>query len=233
MQKVLDQISEKMARAFADAGYDPSYGRVTVSNRPDLCEYQCNGALAAAKQYHCAPIQIARAVAAQLDQKDYDLVEAVMPGFINLKLSGAFLREYLEAMRTEPDFGTEKLGAGKTVAVDYGGANVAQPLHIGHLRPAIIGEALKRLHRYLGYRTIGDVHLGDWGLQMGLIIAELHRRQPELPYFDETFTGPYPTEPPFARSELGAIYPTASAATTEGEEVARAAPATGLSGSIL
>ena len=147
MQKVLDQISEKMARAFTDAGYDPSYGRVTVSNRPDLCEYQCNGALAAAKQYHCAPIQIARAVATQLDQKDYDLVEAVMPGFINLKLSGAFLREYLEAMRTEPDFGTEKIGAGKTVVVDYGGANVAKPLHIGHLRPAIIGEALKRLHR--------------------------------------------------------------------------------------
>ena len=223
MQKVLDQISEKMARAFADAGYDPSYGRVTVSNRPDLCEYQCNGALAAAKQYHCAPIQIARAVAAQLDQKDYDLVEAVMPGFINLKLSGAFLREYLEAMRTEPDFGTEKIGAGKTVVVDYGGANVAKPLHIGHLRPAIIGEALKRLHRYLGYRTIGDVHLGDWGLQMGLIIAELHRRQPELPYFDETFTGPYPTEPPFTLSELEEIYPTASARKKEDEEFAREA----------
>ena len=227
MQKVLDQISEKMARAFADAGYDPSYGRVTVSNRPDLCEYQCNGALAAAKQYHCAPIQIARAVAAQLDQKDYDLVEAVMPGFINLKLSGAFLREYLEAMRTEPDFGTEKIGAGKTVVVDYGGANVAKPLHIGHLRPAIIGESLKRLHQFMGYNAIGDVHLGDWGLQMGLIIAELQDRQPNLPYFDPDFTGEYPAEAPFTLTELEEIYPAASARKkTDAEFAERAHAAT-------
>ena len=217
MQKVLDQISEKMSRAFADAGYDPSYGRVTVSNRPDLCEYQCNGALASAKQYHCAPIQIARAVAEQLDQKDYDLVEAVMPGFINLKLSGAFLQRYAEAMRTEPDFGTEKIGAGKTVVVDYGGANVAKPLHIGHLRPAIIGESLKRLYRFLGWNTIGDVHLGDWGLQMGLIIAELSEREPELPYFDPDYTGDYPTEAPFTVTDLEEIYPTASAKKSDPE----------------
>ena len=133
MEKILDIITEKMERAFADAGYDASYGRVTVSNRPDLCEYQCNGALAAAKQYHCAPIQIAKAVAEKLDAADYSLVEAVMPGFINLKLSGAFLETYLEAMRTAPDFGVAKTGAGKTIVVDYGGANVAKPLHIGHL----------------------------------------------------------------------------------------------------
>src|SRR5574344_1243706 len=183
MENILDILSSKFSDSFKLAGYDEKYGKVTVSNRPDLCEYQCNGALAAAKQYHCAPIQIARAVAEQLDQGDYDMVEAVMPGFINLKLSGAFLQQYVEAMRTEPVFGTEKSGAGKTVVVDYGGANVAKPLHIGHLRPAIIGEALKRLHRYLGYHTIGDVHLGDWGLQMGLIIAELQEREPNLPYF--------------------------------------------------
>ena len=120
MEKILDIITEKMERAFADAGYDTSYGRVTVSNRPDLCEYQCNGALAAAKQYHCAPIQIAKAVAEKLDAADYSLVEAVMPGFINLKLSGAFLETYLEAMRTAPDFGVAKTGAGKTIVVDYG-----------------------------------------------------------------------------------------------------------------
>ena len=217
MQKVLDQISEKMARAFAAAGYDPSYGKVTVSNRPDLCEYQCNGALAAAKQYHCAPIQIARAVAEQLDQGDYDMVETVMPGFINLKLSGTFLANYLEAMRTEKDFGVEKIGAGKTIVVDYGGANVAKPLHIGHLRPAIIGEALKRLYSFLGYNAIGDVHLGDWGLQMGLIIAELQEREPELPYFDEGFTGEYPKEAPFTVTDLEEIYPTASAKKADPE----------------
>ena len=210
MEKILDIISAKMQQAFVDAGYDASYGRVTVSNRPDLCEYQCNGALAAAKAYKCAPIMIAKAVAEKLDAADFSMIDAVMPGFINLKLSDAFLQNYLEAMRTAPDFGVEKIGTGLTAVVDYGGANVAKPLHIGHLRPAIIGEALKRMHKFLGYNTIGDVHLGDWGLQMGLIIAELHERQPDLPYFDPDFTGEYPTEAPFTLSELEEIYPTAS-----------------------
>ena len=210
MEKILDIITAKMQAAFVAAGYEASFGRVNLSNRPDLCEYQCNGALAAAKQYKCAPIKIANEVVAQLDANDYDLVEAVMPGFINLKLSGAFLQKYLEEMRTAEDFGVQKVGAGKTIVVDYGGANVAKPLHIGHLRPAIIGEALKRLHKFMGYNTIGDIHLGDWGLQMGLIIAELHERQPDLPYFDPDFTGEYPTESPFTLSELEEIYPTAS-----------------------
>ena len=217
MEKILDIITAKMQKAFEAAGYDASFGRVTVSNRPDLCEYQCNGALAAAKQYQCAPIQIAKAVAEQLCKADYDMCEAVMPGFINLKLSGHFLADYLEQMRTAPDFGVEKTGAGKTIVVDYGGANVAKPLHIGHLRPAIIGESLKRLYHYLGWNTIGDVHLGDWGLQMGLIIAELAERQPELPYFDESFTGEYPAEAPFTVTDLEEIYPTASAKKSDPE----------------
>lgn len=217
MEKILDIITAKMQKAFEAAGYDASFGRVTVSNRPDLCEYQCNGALAAAKQYKCAPIQIAKAVAEQLDKADYDMCEAVMPGFINLKLSGHFLANYLEQMRTAPDFGVEKTGAGKTIVVDYGGANVAKPLHIGHLRPAIIGEALKRLYRFLGWNAIGDVHLGDWGLQMGLIIAELSERQPELPYFDESFTGEYPKEAPFTVTDLEEIYPAASAKKVDPE----------------
>ena len=210
MEKILDIITAKMQAAFVAAGYEASFGRVNLSNRPDLCEYQCNGALAAAKQYKCAPIKIANEVVAQLDANDYDLVEAVMPGFINLKLSGAFLQNYLEEMRTAEDFGVQKIGAGKTIVVDYGGANVAKPLHIGHLRPAIIGETLKRLHKFMGYNTIGDVHLGDWGLQMGLIIAELQERQPELPYFDPAFTGEYPETAPFTVDELEEIYPTAS-----------------------
>ncbi|MGM9660102.1 MAG: arginine--tRNA ligase [Faecousia sp.] len=211
MEKILDIITEKMQQAFVEAGYDASFGRVTVSNRPDLCEYQCNGALSAAKQYHCAPIKIAQAVVEKLNAEDYSLVEAVMPGFINLKLSDAFLRDYLEAMRTAEDFGIPKEGAGKTIVVDYGGPNVAKPLHIGHLRSAIIGESLKRLYKFFGYNTIGDIHLGDWGLQMGLIIAELQVRKPELPYFDPDFTGEYPSEPPFTISELEEIYPAASA----------------------
>ncbi len=211
MKKILDIITAKMQQAFVDAGYDASFGRVTVSNRPDLCEYQCNGALAAAKQYKCAPIAIANGVVEKLDEGDYSLVEAVMPGFINLKLSDSFLQSYLEEMRTAPDFGVEKIGAGKTIVVDYGGPNVAKPLHIGHLRSAIIGESLKRLYKFLGYNTIGDIHLGDWGLQMGLIISELEERQPGLCYFDPDYTDEYPAEPPFTISELEEIYPAASA----------------------
>lgn len=217
MEKILDIITQKMRQAFADAGYDPDFGRVSVSNRPDLCEYQCNGALAAAKTYKCAPIQIAQAVVQKLDAADYSLVEAVMPGFINLKLSDRFLTDYLETMRTAPDFGVAKIGDGKTIVVDYGGANVAKPLHIGHLRPAIIGESLKRLYQYLGYNAIGDVHLGDWGLQMGLIIAELSQRQPDLPYFAPDFQGQYPTEAPFTVSDLEEIYPTASSKKSDPE----------------
>lgn len=215
MEKILDMISGKMEQAFADAGYDASYGRVTVSNRPDLCEYQCNGALAAAKAYKCAPIQIAQAVAAKLNAKDFSMIDAVMPGFINLKLSDSFLQSYLEAMRTTSDFGVEKTGTGKTVVVDYGGPNVAKPLHIGHLRSAIIGESIKRLFKFFGYHAIGDIHLGDWGLQMGLIISELQERQPELVYFDESYTGPYPEEAPFTISELEEIYPAAAAKKKE------------------
>ena len=211
MKKILDIITAKMQQAFEEAGYDASFGRVTVSNRPDLCEYQCNGALAAAKTYKCAPIQIATAVAEKLDAADYSMVDAVMPGFINLKLSDAFLRNYLEEMRTADSFGIVKSGEGKTIVVDYGGPNVAKPLHIGHLRSAIIGESIKRLYQFFGYNAIGDIHLGDWGLQMGLIITELQERQPGLCYFDPNYTGEYPAEPPFTLAELEEIYPAASA----------------------
>ncbi len=207
-----------MQKAFTEAGYDAQYGRVTPSNRPDLCEYQCNGALAAAKAYKCAPIQIAQAVAEKLDGNDFSMIEAVMPGFINLKLSDAFLQQYLEQMRTAEDFGVEKFGQGKTVIVDYGGPNVAKPLHIGHLRSAIIGESMKRLYKFFGYNTIGDIHLGDWGLQMGLIIAELQQREPDLVYFDPNFEGEYPEEPPFTISQLEEIYPAAAAKKKEDEQ---------------
>ena len=220
MEKILDIISRKVAAAFEEAGYDASYGRVTVSNRPDLCEYQCNGALAAAKKYKCAPIQIAKSVVEKLDANDYSMVEAVMPGFINLKLSGSFLAKYLNEMRTAEAFGLNKSGTGKTIVVDYGGPNVAKPLHIGHLRSAIIGESLKRLYKFFGYNTIGDIHLGDWGLQMGLIITELHDRQPDLVYFDESFEGEYPAEAPFTISELEEIYPAASAKKKEDADFA-------------
>ena len=134
-----------------------------------------------------------------------------MPGFINLKLSGAYLRDYLREMQAAPRFGLAPEAVPRKVVMDYGGPNVAKPLHVGHLRSAIIGESLKRIYRYFGNDVTGDIHMGDWGLQMGLIIAELRCRQPELPYFDESFTGDYPAEAPFTISELEEIYPTASA----------------------
>ncbi len=223
MEKILDMISGKVEKAFADAGYDPAYGKVTVSNRPDLCQYQCNGALAAAKAYKCAPIQIANAVAEKLSRDDFSMIEAVMPGFLNLKVSDEFLRNYLETMRTAPDFGVEKLGAGKKIIVDYGGPNVAKPLHIGHLRSAIIGESVKRLYKFFGYDAIGDIHLGDWGLQMGLIIAQVQDQQPRLCYFDEAYTGEYPEEAPFTIGELEQIYPAAAARKKEDEAFAQRA----------
>ena len=220
MEKILDIITAKMQKAFEEAGYEASFGRVTVSNRPDLCQYQCNGALAAAKTYKCAPIQIAKAVAEKLDAADFSMIDAVMPGFINLNLSDAFLQNYLEEMRTSDAFGVSKTGTGKTIVVDYGGPNVAKPLHIGHLRSAIIGESIKRLYKFFGYNTIGDIHLGDWGLQMGLIITELQERKPDLCYFDPDYTGEYPEEAPFTLAELEEIYPAASAKKKVDEDFA-------------
>ena len=211
MKKILECIVAELAPAFENCGYDRSYARVTLSNRPDLCEYQCNGAMAAAKAYKKKPIDIANEVVEKLQGNEmFSEITAVMPGFINIRLNGEYLASYMNGMQAEDKLGVEEVKTGETIIVDYGGANVAKPLHVGHLRSAIIGESIKRMGRFLGYHMIGDVHLGDWGLQMGLIIEELRDRKPELPYFDESFEGEYPEEAPFTISELEDIYPTAS-----------------------
>lgn len=216
MKQLLDLLSEEMGKAFEAAGYAPELGRVTVSNRPDLCEYQCNGAMAGAKQYHKAPMIIAAEAAEKLaGNAVFTEVCAAAPGFLNLKLSEAYVRDYLNEMRTAEKFGYEPVGGVKRIVIDYGGPNVAKPLHVGHLRSAVIGESIKRICRYAGHEVIGDIHMGDWGLQMGLIIYELSLRKPELPYFDENYTGEYPKEAPFTISELEEIYPTASAKSKE------------------
>lgn len=218
MQKLLDLISIEVTKAFVDAGYEDKYGKVTLSNRPDLCEFQCNGAMAAAKQYKKAPFMISDTVAERLAGNPmFASVESVKPGFLNIRLSEAYLADYLNRMAQDEMLGTEKAGNGETIIVDYGGANVAKPLHVGHLRSAVIGECVKRMGRFLGYHMIGDVHLGDWGLQMGLIIEELRDRKPELVYFDENYTGEYPSEAPFTISELEDIYPTASGKSKKDE----------------
>ena len=218
MKRISDFIAEELAVAFEAAGYDRNYAKVTLSNRPDLCEYQCNGAMAGAKVYHKAPIMIANDVVAKLaGSKVLEMAEAVNPGFINLKVSGAYMAQYLEEMRNSEKMGVEEAKDPQTMILDYGGPNVAKPLHVGHLRSAIIGESIKRMGRYLGHKVIGDVHLGDWGLQMGLIITELHKRKPELVYFQEDYEGEYPTEAPFTISELEEIYPAASGKSKEDE----------------
>ena len=206
MNTIVEKITEQLQNAFAECGYDRKYAKVSLSNRPDLCEYQCNGAMAAAKEYKKAPFMIADEVVAKLDKNPlFDRIESVKPGFINIILSGQAVADYVNEMTQAKQFGYENPEKPKTVIVDYGGANAAKPLHVGHLRSAVIGESVKRIQRFAGNKVIGDVHLGDWGLQMGLIIEELRDRKPELPYFDEQFTGEYPAEAPYTISELEEI----------------------------
>lgn len=221
MKKLLEVISEEMQAAFEAAGYGEraagsQLGRVTLSNRPDLCEYQCNGAMAGAKTFKKAPIMIANEVAEKLqDSRIFSQVEAVMPGFLNLKISEEFLKDYLQEMRASEKYGLELPEHPRKIIIDYGGANVAKPLHVGHLRSAVIGESIKRICRYAGHEVIGDVHLGDWGLQMGLVIMGVKERQPDLVYFDDSYEGEYPAEAPFTISELEEIYPASSAKSKE------------------
>lgn len=219
MKKVIEILQEELSAAFEKAGYDKKYAKVGVSNRPDLCQYQCNGALAAAKEYHKAPIQMANEVVEFLkDSESFKEIVAQAPGFINMSVSDRFLADYINEMAASETLGLEKAKNPETIVIDYGGANVAKPLHVGHLRSAVIGESIKRTARYLGHKVVGDVHLGDWGLQIGLIITELKHRKPELVYFDENFDGEYPVEPPFTMSDLEEIYPYASGYSKEHPE---------------
>lgn len=225
MEKIINRISEVVMAAFAENGFLADYGKVTLSNRPDLCEFQCNGAMAAAKEQKCAPFMIADKIADALkDNPMFARVESVKPGFLNLTLSPEYLADYVNGMRDDAGrFGCERADCPKTILVDYGGPNVAKPLHVGHLRSAIIGESIKRIGRFMGHHVIGDVHLGDWGLQMGLVIVELKERKPALVYFDENYEGDYPKEPPFTLAELEEIYPAASAKSKTDEGYKEAA----------
>lgn len=219
MKKILQILTEEMENAFEAAGYDGALGRVTISNRPDLCEYQCNGAMAGAKKYKKAPLMIANDVAEKLtESKVFQQAAVVAPGFLNLRVSEEFLLQYVKGMREDAKFGLDMPEHPKKIMIDYGGPNVAKALHVGHLRSGVIGESVKRIARFNGHEIIGDIHLGDWGQPMGLIIHELELRYPDLPYFDEGFTGDYPEEAPFTIAELEEIYPTASGKSKEDPE---------------
>ncbi|AQR97168.1 arginine--tRNA ligase [Clostridium saccharoperbutylacetonicum] len=219
MKNLVIQLTELVQAKFESLGYDKEYGKVEISNRPDLCQYQCNGALKAAKVYKKAPIAIANEVAEVLKQEEvFADITAVAPGFININIKDGFLTNYINDIYKDEKFGCTVAENPMTIVVDYGGANIAKPLHVGHLRSAIIGESIKRIGRYLGHSVIGDVHLGDWGLQIGMVITEVQRRHPELPYFDENFTGEYPEAAPFTIDELEDIYPAASKLAKSDEE---------------
>ena len=219
MESILEVLTKKLEAAFEEVSYDKSYSAVSVSNRPDLCEFQCNGAMSLAKLYKKKPLDIALEVVEKLkEDKAFSKLEAVPPGFINISLSNEFLSDYLQSMSKEEKFGINITDRKDKIIVDYGGANVAKPLHVGHLRSAIIGESIKRLGAYFGNEMIGDVHLGDWGLQMGLIIEQLKCDKPELVYFDENYNSQYPKEAPFSLEELEEIYPKASSRSKEDKE---------------
>jgi len=210
---LIDSLSAVVGEAFATAGLDAQFGKVKPADRPDLAQFQCNGALAAAKAAKQNPRAIAESVIAALkDRSEFADLTVAGPGFINIKLTDAFLSERVGALAADKKLGGWAGASKQKVVIDYGGPNVAKPLHVGHLRAAIIGESLKRILRFSGDEVIGDVHLGDWGLQMGQLISELELRQPDLPYFEEGAEGPFPSEPPISLKDLEDMYPAASAA---------------------
>jgi arginyl-tRNA synthetase len=208
---VLTELSGRVGAAFAEEGLDSTMGEVVVSQRPELAQFQSNGALAAAKSTGRSPRDVADAVAARLAaDPTFAKVEVAGPGFINLTLSDDTLASYAESSALEDGLGVETANRPQTVVVDYAGPNVAKAMHVGHLRATIIGDSLQRIFRLLGHKVIRDPHFGDWGLQMGQVIAAIAEEQPDLPYFDPELTGPYPDESPVTLDDLQRIYPEAS-----------------------
>jgi arginyl-tRNA synthetase len=216
MLSLTDRLSRVVGEAFAGQGLDSSFGQVRASDRPDLAPFQCNGALAAAKAAKTNPRALAEGVKAALEDRE-ELAEVTLagPGFLNLTPSASLVEEMIGALKAAEGFGLWKSERPEKVILDYGGPNVAKPLHVGHLRAAIIGQSLKMIMRGAGDDAVGDIHLGDWGLQMGQLIAEIRRRTPELPYFEDGKTEGFPAESPVTVAELAEIYPAASAACKE------------------
>lgn len=219
MASLAEKLGSVVGQAFTEAGLPAALGVVRVSDRPDLAQFQCNGAMAAAKQAKKNPRAVAEEIAAALQSHSiFSKVEIAGPGFINLNVTDTYLADHLMPLIQDRRCGVEPLAHGETVVLDYGGMNVAKAMHVGHLRPNVIGDALKRMVRFAGYNALGDIHMGDWGLPMGQIISEFSLRHPEWVYFDANFNGPYPEDAPFVYSTLEEIYPLASNACKEDHE---------------
>ncbi|MBO0332966.1 arginine--tRNA ligase [Sneathiella sp. CAU 1612] len=213
---LLNQLSQIVGQAFSTIGIDDSFGKTSPSQRRDLGQFQCNGALAAAKQIGRNPREIAQEVVAELEKTGlFTELTLAGPGFINLRLNDDFLLGHISDLAEDSHFGCRSEHPSQKVILDYGGPNVAKAMHVGHLRATIIGESLRRLREFLGDDVISDVHFGDWGLPMGLLIKEIEREQPDLPYFDSDFTGPYPETSPVSVEQLQDLYPAASTRSKE------------------
>jgi arginyl-tRNA synthetase len=213
MTPLSSELSAIAGAAFAAEAFPAQLGHVQPSDRPDLAQFQCNGALPAAKQAKANPRAIAEKIASRLRADPiFAKVEIAGPGFINLDVSDEALSQRMNALAKDARLGAPKTGEGRTVVIDFGGANVAKPMHVGHLRSSVIGDSLQRLFRANGWHVVSDVHLGDWGLQMGQLITEIRHRGIEPIYFDPDYTGPYPDESPVTMDDLEEIYPAASAA---------------------
>ena len=204
-------VKQKVQSAFENAGFENATLLVRLSDRPDISDYQSNGALPLAKEMKQNPRALAEKIASFLKEDSFfEKVSVDGPGFINMTISNKALSEVAYSILSTEKSGYENQAPSKTVVFDYGGPNIAKALHVGHLRPAIIGESIKRLHKFVGNKVIGDVHLGDWGLPMGLLMAELSEREPESVYFDPAYEGEYPSQAPFTGHDLEVMYPIAS-----------------------
>jgi arginyl-tRNA synthetase len=208
---LIAQVDEALASAFALLSLPVDLAHAEPSARPELGDFQCHAALAAARAAKRPPRAIAEDIAAALrPDPRFAAVDVAGPGFVNLRLADAFLAEVAAATLADAGLGMPDEGMGRLVVLDFGGPNVAKPLHVGHLRSLVLGESLRRLHGALGWRTHGDAHLGDWGLQMGMLSAAIRRMAPALPYF--TGSGPFPVDAPVTLDELERLYPAAAAA---------------------
>ncbi|HEX4304182.1 MAG TPA: arginine--tRNA ligase [Rhizomicrobium sp.] len=213
MIALLSELSAIAGAAFAAEDLSPSFGQVTRSDRPDLAQFQCNGALAAAKAAKTNPRAIADKIAARLKADPlFDKVEIAGPGFVNLNLTDAALTARGVVLARDQTLGAPQTGAGKAMVIDFGGPNVAKTMHVGHLRSSVIGDSLQRLFRANGWTVTSDIHLGDWGLQMGQLLTEVQHRGIAPIYFDANFTGPYPSDSPVTMEDLEVMFPAASAA---------------------
>lgn len=221
MPSLITQLSEILGQVFEAEGLDKFFGKVIVSDRPDLAQFQCNGAMAAAKAAKKNPRAIAEIIVSKLNSLSLTLsqgerenifskIEIAGPGFINLTLTDSALKNYIASIANDPRCGAEKINAGDTVVLDYGGPNVAKAMHVGHLRSSIIGDSIRRILKFAGYNTIGDIHMGDWGTMMGMVLSELEIMHPDWVYFDKNYTGDYPSESPVTIEDLAIIYPKAS-----------------------